>query len=228
MLAHRPDFNGDGYLDIYSSNGAPGIELLLTVDDNLWMNDGGSNHWLHLDLVGTVSNRSAVGARITMTIGNRDQTREVAAGSGYQSMDDLRVEFGLGNDTVADRVRIRWPSGCIQDLEQVAADQVLVVVEDCSNEMLREELLAPVASMFPLPGYDPLLAVQTWSDPQSVFARLAYVLLPAPRHLGNHQDGEVGRYGYRDLVETTSQSPSIRRRCSLESRTPDLSGLRSN
>jgi len=162
------DFNSDGWPDIYSINGVPGFELILETPDDLYINDGGSNHWLHLDLVGTFSNRPAIGARITLRTGLRQQTREVSAGSGYQSMDDLRVEFGLGSATAADTITIRWPSGCIQTLENVAADQIIEVVEDCPAFILRELLRDPVSDMFPMAIYQPVPPAPPWEDPQPV------------------------------------------------------------
>jgi hypothetical protein len=166
------DFNGDGFLDIYSVNGTPGIEFIVGEADNLWMGTPNDNHWLHLDLEGRASNRSAVGARITLEAGTLVLTREVAAGSGYQSMDDLRVEFGLGSRTTAQRITIQWPSGCVQVLEGITADQVVDVVEEClvpPADMLREVLSDPVSSMFPLPAHESLAdGVTGWTDPEDV------------------------------------------------------------
>jgi len=163
------DFDGDGDLDIYSvNNSIPAVELAFPVADNLFVNGGNTNHWLHLDLVGVISNRSAVGARITVDEGLRRQMREVQAGSGYMSMDDLRVEFGLGATQVVPRVTIRWPSGCIQELENVAANQVVRVVESCAANILRETYSQPMAAMFPLPIYATAPPAGPWLDPESV------------------------------------------------------------
>ncbi|MEM7247158.1 MAG: CRTAC1 family protein [Acidobacteriota bacterium] len=133
------DFDGDGYLDLYATAGAPGADLAFPTADHLYMNDGGSRRWLQLDLEGRVSNRSAVGAVVTVDAGLRGtQTRQVSAGSGYQSMDDLRVEFGLGDATSA-RVTIVWPSGCVQELDDLAADTVHAVAEPCDLVILRAD-----------------------------------------------------------------------------------------
>jgi hypothetical protein len=168
------DFNRDGYLDIYVTNGLPGVELLFNEADSLFQNNGGGNHWLQLDLVGVVSNRSAVGARVTAQIGGSRQTREVSAGQGYQSMDDLRVEFGLGGATRVDTLTIRWPSGCEQILTDVAADQVLEVIEDCVfDSILRKLFQTPVAGMFPLPEYATAPATGPWTEPEPVITNAA-------------------------------------------------------
>jgi len=170
------DFNGDGYVDIYSINGIPAVELAVERADNLFMNNGGPNHWLELDLEGVYSNRDGIGARVRLDTGGPlgKQTREVSAGQGYQSMDDLRVEFGLGAKTQAQTLTIRWPSGCVQTLTNVAAGQILHVLEDCTivdpgntDLILRQKLQTPVSGMFPLPAYK-LAPITTWQDPEDV------------------------------------------------------------
>ncbi len=124
IQAHRgaafADFNGDGRIDIaVSALGAPA---------ELWENTSnraGAKHWLIIQLEGKRSNRSAIGARITIA----QQTRTVSTSVGYISSSDARAHFGLGDQTKIDRVEIRWPSGTTQVVEGVAADQVLKITE---------------------------------------------------------------------------------------------------
>jgi hypothetical protein len=87
------------------------------------------NHWLMLQLQGTKSNRSAIGATVIVRAGGRRQARAVLSQSSYYSHDDLRVHIGLGSATVADEVEVRWPGGGVQRIENVKANQVLKVVE---------------------------------------------------------------------------------------------------
>jgi hypothetical protein len=120
------DFNNDGYSDVfvlYEYN--PG---------HLYQNPGGDNHWLKLVLQGTTSNSSAVGAivRVKATIDNQEvwQMRQVAAGGeAFRVQHDIRPNFGLGDATVTEVVRIEWPSGTVQELTNIAADQILTVIE---------------------------------------------------------------------------------------------------
>jgi hypothetical protein len=117
------DLNGDGRLDV--------VVTALNAPAELWINAGAAeNHWLALRLVGTVSNRDAVGARVTMETSRGKQYNHVTTAVGYASSSAGPVHFGLGADTVAKQIDIQWPSGKTQRLENVVADQVLRIVEE--------------------------------------------------------------------------------------------------
>jgi hypothetical protein len=117
------DYDNDGDIDIFvSDSDTPHCTLL--------RNDGGNqNHYLTLRTVGRRSNRDGVGARITVVAGSLRQTKEVRSCYGYLGANDVRLHFGLGSRTQAERVEIRWPSGGMQVLQQVRADQFLTIVE---------------------------------------------------------------------------------------------------
>lgn len=115
------DYDQDGYVDILLRNYDQPAQLL--------RNLGGSEHWLEVKLVGTRSNRDAVGARITLHAGDRRQMREVHAGSGYLSASSLVQHFGLGDDETVDVLEVRWPSGETTRLTDLEADQRLVLLE---------------------------------------------------------------------------------------------------
>jgi hypothetical protein len=115
------DFDNDGDLDILIMN--------MNEPPSLLRNDlEGSNHWLKVLLVGTKSNRSAIGAQVTAVYGERRQAQAVLGQSSYLSADDRRLHFGLGAATSAD-LEIRWPSGGTEKVGGVAADQLVVVKE---------------------------------------------------------------------------------------------------
>jgi hypothetical protein len=78
---------------------------------------------------GTKSNRSAIGARVTVTAGKLRQTDEVRSGGSYASQSDFRLHFGLGSATKVDQIEIRWPSGAVEKLSNVAAGQCIRVRE---------------------------------------------------------------------------------------------------
>jgi hypothetical protein len=116
------DVDNDGDLDLLVTNNGQGVELL--------RNDGGNrSNALLLRLVGTKSNRNAIGARIRLTAGGRTQIREVTSGSSYLGQNDPRVHVGLGDSTIVDRVEIRWPSGRTEVVLNVVANQLVVIRE---------------------------------------------------------------------------------------------------
>ncbi|HET9385171.1 MAG TPA: FG-GAP-like repeat-containing protein [Gemmatimonadales bacterium] len=90
--------------------------------------DSARGHWLELKLIGTRSNRSAIGAEVTVEFGNVRQRRVVDGGSGFCSQNDRRLHFGLGRERPG-RVLIRWPSGQEQVVEGLKTDQLHVITE---------------------------------------------------------------------------------------------------
>lgn len=116
------DFDNDGDLDILVNNNGGPPQLL--------RNDGGNaNHWLEILLVGTKSNRDGVGARVTLTAGNRTLHAQRKGGMSYQSAQDPRLHFGLGDRQKIDAIEIRWPSGEITTLTNISADQIITIQE---------------------------------------------------------------------------------------------------
>ncbi|HLX45518.1 MAG TPA: CRTAC1 family protein [Bryobacteraceae bacterium] len=116
------DFDQDGDLDVlFSTNAGPAY---------LYRNDGGNrNHWLQLKLIGSKSNRSAIGAVARVSSAGGTQSQTVHSGSSYCSASDLALTFGLGSDPQATAIEIDWPSGTHQKLTNVAAGQRLTVRE---------------------------------------------------------------------------------------------------
>jgi hypothetical protein len=115
------DFDNDGDLDVVV-NTMNDVPQLLRCDNRT------GNSWLKLKLVGTISNRSAIGARVVCISGGRRQMDEVRSGGSYLSQSDLRLHFGLGSEQTAD-LEIRWPNGKEQRLAGVKANQALRLVE---------------------------------------------------------------------------------------------------
>jgi hypothetical protein len=91
------------------------------------------NHWVLLKLEGTRSNRSAIGAKVTVAAGGMTQTDEVRSGGSYLSQNDLRLHFGLGKAARIDEIRIEWPSGAKQRLQNVVADRIVAITETPSK-----------------------------------------------------------------------------------------------
>jgi hypothetical protein len=95
------------------------------------------NHWLILKLVGHRSNRDGIGAEVKLTTSKGMQLQTVTTAGSYLSSSDKRAHFGLGAEAVAQRVEIRWPSGIVQVLEAVHADQILQVDEPLHSDAPR-------------------------------------------------------------------------------------------
>ena len=97
-------------------------------------NDGAASgepktHFVSFNLVGTRSNRDAMGARVTLRAGGITQTREVEGGGSFMSQSDPRAHFGLGSVNRAESVEIRWPSGLRQVFRNVAGDAFYRIAE---------------------------------------------------------------------------------------------------
>ena len=150
-LAHG-DLNGDGFVDLIATNssgdifipslpGAPPTTAARTGPLFVWLNGNDDNHWLTLRLKGgmavegTGSNADGIGARVYVTTlpspheNPRVQVQEVRAGSSYLSMDSIDLEFGLGKADKAEKIEIIWPSGRVQTLEDISANQVMTISE---------------------------------------------------------------------------------------------------
>ena len=129
------DFDNDGFMDLVVANNN---------DPPLLLHNGGGNgnHFVSFKLLGTKSNRDAMGARLKLTAGGITQIREVAGGGSYLSQSDLRAQFGLGSATRVDRLEISWPSGLQQTFRDFPADQFYSIQEG-KDELARQTTSKP-------------------------------------------------------------------------------------
>jgi hypothetical protein len=120
------DFDNDGDVDVVINpvNAEP---VLLRADSTT------GNHWISIKAIGAKSNRTGVGARIKVITDSQTQIDEVRSGGSYYSQNDLRVHFGLGKATKVKTIEVRWPSGAVDTLKDVAAGQVVVVKEGAAK-----------------------------------------------------------------------------------------------
>jgi len=154
--------NGDGKFTDISANGGPGITKPsssrgLAIGD-LW-NDGRMsavvsnmnappsllvnqlrtpNHWVAFRLIGTKSNRDAIGARIRVKAGSRTLIDEVRSGSSFDSNNDMRVHFGLGTAAKIDWVEVRWPTGLLEKFDNIKVDGVRTIQEGSGSTATSE------------------------------------------------------------------------------------------
>jgi hypothetical protein len=116
------DLNHDGRLDV--------VTTAISAQAEIWLNDSpGGNHWIEFALEGTKSNRNGIGARIKLAAAGAAQYNEVSFAAGYASSSAGPIHFGLGRNATVDSVEIRWPSGVVQELKNVAADQLVKIKE---------------------------------------------------------------------------------------------------
>jgi hypothetical protein len=116
------DLNNDGKIDIVLVNTDGPPTLLLNQTES-------KNHRVLFKLVGTKSNKFAIGARVTIKAGTLVQISEVRGGGSYLSQNDPRLHFGLGAWSTMEEVEIKWPSGKVETLRDIQADFIYTVVE---------------------------------------------------------------------------------------------------
>lgn len=117
------DVNNDGKVDVLVLNVGEPPHLLINRTE-------GTNHAILIKLIATKSNKSAIGARATVTAGDLVQFNEVRGGSSYLSQNDLRLHFGIGPRTVVDSVEVSWPSGKKDTFRSLPSDFIYTISED--------------------------------------------------------------------------------------------------
>jgi hypothetical protein len=135
------DVDNDGDLDLLVTNNGAGVNLLLNEglasrpvgrsfsEGRSDAEAAGTANAMLVRVIGTKSNRSGIGTRLTLTTGGRRQLREVQSGSSYLTQNDLRAHFGLGAANRSERLEIRWPSGTTEVVEDLPANHVITVRE---------------------------------------------------------------------------------------------------
>jgi hypothetical protein len=124
------DYDNDGFLDLFAARGDGRGNYLY---HNNWRNTANSNGWLTVKLAGTVSNRSAIGAKVRVKATIRGkifwQLRQITGGPGFSGGNELQANFGLGDATDVDTVRLEWPSGTVQEFHNVTPKQIVTYTE---------------------------------------------------------------------------------------------------
>lgn len=145
------DYDADGFMDMTISNGLLFYPVSFGGPDTLIRNQGNDNHWVELDLNGTISPRAALGAKVYLTAGGVTQLREQSGGYHRWSQNHTRIHFGLAGNTVIDEIRVEWPSGEEDIYTNVDADQIYEITE---NGIIEPAILGPDASEVVQPGQE--------------------------------------------------------------------------
>jgi enediyne biosynthesis protein E4 len=116
------DINNDGKLDavVFNADAPPSVFLNETMN---------SNHRVLFRLIGTKSNRGAIGARVRVTTSKMTQIDEIRAGGSYNSTNDTRLHFGLGSEATISKIEVLWPSGLRQEFSEIQADAIYEIKE---------------------------------------------------------------------------------------------------
>ncbi|WP_430467158.1 FG-GAP-like repeat-containing protein [Winogradskyella ouciana] len=149
------DLNNDGFIDAYYN----GVR---------YYNQGNSNNWVKINTVGMAhvtpnySNRNGIGARVVLTTPSGTQIRDVRSGEGFEFMSSLNTHFGIGSDTTINEIRVYWPSGEIDVIENPGYNTTHTIVEGSSPLSVEDETLSDI-SIYPNP-VDDVLIIKTRAD----------------------------------------------------------------
>ena len=124
------DYDRDGFIDLFVTNGHdPTSPLTENGPHQLFRNQGNENHWLEIDLEGVKSNRDGIGARVELETNKIIQIREQTGGMHRITQNHQRLHFGLAKHSRVDQITVKWPSGIVQHMNNVQANQVLHITE---------------------------------------------------------------------------------------------------
>ncbi len=145
VLSDRHSARGLALGDLFNDGRLEALVNNMNEKPSLYLNTARVGNFLSLQLIGTKSNRAALGAVVTVEYGEGPRTQEVRSGGGYISQNDLRLHFGLGQEGKAEKVTIRWPSGTVERLSGLTANQFYVVREGQGIDPTRTRGVSHVA-----------------------------------------------------------------------------------
>jgi hypothetical protein len=129
VLSQSHSGRGMALGDLFNDGHQEALVNNMNEKPSLYYNTAPIENWISLQLVGVKSNRAALGAAVTLEQGSDKHEEEVRSGDGYISQSDLRLHFGLGKSAKAEKIVIRWPSGLVETLSDLSANQYYVVRE---------------------------------------------------------------------------------------------------
>jgi hypothetical protein len=157
------DLNDDGLMDLLVANsGAPGVQLFQNVST-------ANNHYIAIHLAGVQSNNDAIGARIEVHTAAGIQYDQVISSSGYAANNGRWIHFGLGNDEVVDLLKIYWPSGVVEEFQNLTTDKKFAIIEGIGIFTATKEINNTIKSCQMRMSDDALnISITSTSDIQSL------------------------------------------------------------
>lgn len=146
------DLNNDGFVDVIAGFGSGYNNPSSSIDDVLFLNNGNSNHWSEITLLGNPSNINGIGARIEIYGAWGKQIRDVRSGESYGIMNSLKTHFGLGANMSITKIVVNWPSGNVDELLSPTIDESIVIVE--GSTLNTNESVASIFKIYPNPASD--------------------------------------------------------------------------
>jgi hypothetical protein len=136
------DYDLDGFIDLALTNGQAAAPFDIG-PVQVYRNVGNSNHWLEIDLEGVVSNRDGVGAKVLASTQGVTQLREQNSGMHLRAQNHARLHFGLAQNHTVDQLLVEWPSGTVQAVHDIEADQIIRILEASYPSALGQPAFTP-------------------------------------------------------------------------------------
>jgi hypothetical protein len=149
VLSEPRSGRGMALADLFNDGHQEALVNNMNERPSLYYNTAPIRNWISLHLVGVKSNRAALGAVVTLEQGSDKHEKEVRSGDGYISQSDLRLHFGLGKSSRAEKVVIRWPSGLVETLSDLPANQYYVVREGSGVDQSKTHGVSSVGIVAP-------------------------------------------------------------------------------
>jgi hypothetical protein len=157
------DINNDGFLDLFIANGAS-RHFLDSAKHMLYVNQtANDNNWVMFDLEGDSSNIDGFGAKVYVTVNGTTQLREMAGGIHGICQDDPRLHFGLGSNETIESVQIQWPSGLIDEYQNLEINQIHTLFEG-DSPLSSTEVDLYVSSLYPNPSNGDRFILELYND----------------------------------------------------------------
>lgn len=140
------DYDNDGFIDLFITNGY-GAFTGKQGPVQLLHNSGNTNNWLKLNLVGSISPKSAYGARIFLTAGGKTQVRNYSGGTHTRAQDDIRAHFGLADNLSVENLVVEWPSGLLEKFQVSGINSIIDVIEGSGELILNGIIMLPYTNV---------------------------------------------------------------------------------